>query len=84
MAGVEDVVVYMQTAVKYNSLYIHHPGTLRAPGVVYIESVVFDNSLHIRHHIVHTIHFPIFSRPQPGGGVYLLGPNTEPFKEREE
>jgi len=26
MAGVDDVVVYMQTAVKYSSLYIHHPG----------------------------------------------------------
>jgi len=45
MAGVDDLVVYMQTAVKYSSLYIHHPS-----------------------------HFPIFSRPQPGGGVYLWGP----------
>ena len=26
MAGVDDLVVYMQTAVKYSSLYIHHPG----------------------------------------------------------
>ena len=49
MAGVDDLVVYMQTAVKYNSFYIHHQ-------------------------IVHTSHFPIFSRPQPGGVVYLWGP----------
>jgi len=46
-----------------------------APGVVYIESVVFYSSLHIHHQIVHTSHFPIFSRPQPGGGVYPWGPN---------
>ena len=46
MAGVDDLVVYMQTAVKYSSLHIHH-------------------------HIVHTSHFPIFSRPKPGGGVYI-------------
>ena len=26
MAGVDDLVVYMQTAVKYNTFYIHHPG----------------------------------------------------------
>jgi len=26
MAGVDDLVVYMQTAVKYSSLYTHHPG----------------------------------------------------------
>ncbi len=60
MAGVDDLVVYMQTAVKYSSLYI--------------ESVVFYNSLHIHHQIVHTSHFPIFSRLQPGGDVYLRGP----------
>ena len=69
MAGVDDLVVYMQTAVKYSTLYIHHPG------VVYIESVVFYSSLHMHHQIVHTSHFPIFSRPKPGGGVYLWGPN---------
>jgi len=26
MAGVDDLVVYMQTVVKYNTFYIHHPG----------------------------------------------------------
>jgi len=31
MAGVDDLVVYMQTAVKYNTFYIHHPGGGEAP-----------------------------------------------------
>ena len=36
MAGVDDLVVYMQTAVKYSSLYIHHPGGASRPrGGVY-------------------------------------------------
>jgi len=26
MAGVDHFLVYMQTAVKYNYFYIHHPG----------------------------------------------------------
>jgi len=52
MAGVDDLVVCMQTAVKYSSVYIHHQ-------------------------IVHTSNFPIFSWPQPCGGVYLLGPNAK-------
>ena len=76
MACIDHVLVYMQTAVKYRSLYIHTPGALRTPGVVYIESVVFYSSLHIHHQIVHTSHFPIFSRPNPRGGVYLWGPNV--------
>jgi len=66
----------MQTAVKCSSLYIHHPGALRASGVVYITSDVFYSNLHIHHQIVHTSHFLIFPRPKPGGGVYLCGPNT--------
>jgi len=31
MAGVDDLVVYMQTAVKYSSLYIHFPGGAKCP-----------------------------------------------------
>ena len=50
MAGVDDLVVYIQTAVFYSSLHIHNQ-------------------------IVHTSHFPILSRPKPGGGVYLWDPN---------
>jgi len=36
MAGVDHLVVYMQTAAKYSSLYIHHPGGASRPrGGVY-------------------------------------------------
>jgi len=31
MAGGDDLVVYMQTAVKYNTFYIHHPGGAKRP-----------------------------------------------------
>jgi len=41
-----------------------------------IQTAVFYYSLHIHHQIVHTSHFPIFSRPKPGGGVYLWGPKN--------
>jgi len=68
MAGVDNLVVYMQSAVKHSTFYIH-------PGVVYIQTGVFYSSLHIHHQMVHTSHFTIFSRPEPGGGVYLRGPN---------
>jgi len=70
MAGMDHLVVYMQTAVKYNTFYLHHPG------VVYIQTAVFFSSLHIHHQIVNTSHLPIFSRPKPCGGVYLWGPNS--------
>jgi len=33
MAGVDHLVVYMQTAVKYNNLYIHHPGGALTPAI---------------------------------------------------
>jgi len=48
MAGVDHLVVYMKTAVKYCGLYIHHPGATPAislfclgpnPVVVYIFGV---------------------------------------------
>ena len=48
-------------------------GALRAPVVVYIESVVFGVSLHIHQEMVYTSHYLIFSRPKPGGGVYIYG-----------
>jgi len=75
MAGVDDLVVYMQTALNTAVCIYTTPGALRAPGVVYIESVVFYSSLRIHYQIVHTRHFPIFCMPKPGGGVYLWGPN---------
>jgi len=43
--------------------------------LLYMQIVVKYNPFYIHHQIVHTSHFPIFSRPQPGGGVYLWGPN---------
>jgi len=58
--------VYMQTAVKYNTFYIHHPG------VEYIQTVLFYSSLHIHHQMVHTSHFPIFLGPNPVV-VYIFG-----------
>ena len=36
MVGVDDAVVYMQTAVKYNTFYIHNPG------VVYIQTEILQ------------------------------------------
>jgi len=48
---------------------IHHQ-----MGVVYLQTAVFYSSLHVHHQIVLTSHFPILSRPKPGGGVYLWGP----------
>jgi len=74
MVGVDDLVVYMQTAVKYSSSYIHHLGGAARPrGGVYRKCCILQQYMH--HQIVHTSHFPIFARPQPGGGVYLWGPN---------
>ena len=35
MAGVDHFLVYMQTAVKYNTFYIHHPGGAAPRGGVY-------------------------------------------------
>ena len=76
MAGVDDLVVYMQTVVKYSSLYIHHPGGASRPrGGVYRNCCILQQFVYTPK-IVHTSHFPIFSKPKPGGGVYLWGPNT--------
>ena len=35
MAGVDHFLVYMQTAVKYSCLYVHHPGGGAAPPGLY-------------------------------------------------
>jgi len=45
MAGVDDLVVYMQTAVKYSSLYIHHPGGASRPrgGGVYRKCYILQH-----------------------------------------
>jgi len=60
---------------------------LRAPGVVYIESVVFYSSLHIHHQCAHTSHFPIFSRPQPGPTRWWCiswGPNVSTHTQKQQ
>jgi len=41
------------------------PGARSTPGVVYKQTGVFYSSLHIHHQIVHSSHFPIFSKPNP-------------------
>jgi len=43
MAGVDDLVVYMQTAVKYSTFYIHHPGGAKRPrGGVYTNCCILQ------------------------------------------
>ena len=49
------------------------PGPPSAPGVVYILTAVFYSSSDIHQEIVYTSHVPIFSKPKPGGGVYIWG-----------
>jgi len=69
MAGVDDLVVYMQTVVKYSSLYIHHPGGASRPrGGVYRNCCILQQFAYTPPNI-HTSHFPIFSRPEPGRGI---------------
>jgi len=74
MARVDHLVVYMQTGVKFSSLYIHHPGGGARPRGGVNTNCCILSILHIQHQTVHTNHIPIFSRPKPGGGVYLWGP----------
>jgi len=74
MAGVDHLVVYMQDGVKYNTFYIHHPGGSKRPRAGVYTNCDILGSLHIHHRMVHTSHFPIFSKPKPGGGVHLWGP----------
>jgi len=43
MAGVDHLVVYLQTAVKYNTFYIHHPGGAKWPrGGVYTNCCILQ------------------------------------------
>jgi len=73
MAGVDHLVANCCKIQQF--VYTPPLGRSAPPGVVYIESVVFYSSLHIHHQMVHTRHFLIFSKPQPGDGVYLWGPH---------
>ena len=72
MAGVDHLVVYMQTVVKYNTFYMHHPGGVQCPrGGVYTNCSIVQ---YIHEEVVYTSHFLIFSKPKPGGGVYIWCP----------
>ena len=39
--------------------------------LVYVQTVVFWGSLHVHQEMAYTSHFLNFSRPKPGGGVYI-------------
>ena len=73
--GVQHFLVYMQT-VKYAATHTPprgrtaHPwgGRRRALCVCF---AAYLNSLHIHQEMVYTSPFLIFSRPKPGGGVYI-------------
>jgi len=68
MAGVDNFLVYVQTAVEHNTYYIHHPGGAACPrGGVYTNCVLYS-SLHIRPEMADTSHVLIFPWPKPGGG----------------
>ena len=59
IVGVYHFLVYMQTAQNTAVCIYTTPGALHAPGVVYIESVVVNISLHIHQEMVYTCHFLI-------------------------
>ena len=71
MAGVDDLVVYTQTAVKYNTFYIHHPGGAKRPRLLYFKAVCIYTTKSSTPAIS-----LFFLGPQPGGGVYLWGPKN--------
>ena len=72
MVGLDHFLVYMQTAAKYWICIYTTPGALRAPGVVYIESPVFDSSLHIPKNWSTPAIFLFFLSPNPVV-VYIFG-----------
>jgi len=76
MAGVDNLVVYMQTAVKYKTFYIHHPGGAKRPrGGVNTNCCILHQFAYTPPNGPHQP-FPCSSRPKPGGGLYFWGPNN--------
>jgi len=66
MAGVYHLFVYMQTAQKNTPVCVYTTtGALHAPVVVYIDIVVYLDSLHIHEEMVYTSHFHIFLSQNP-------------------
>jgi len=64
MAGVDDLVVYMQTAVKYNTFYIHHPrGAKRPRGGVYANCCILQQFAYTT------------KSSTPAISLFFLGPN---------
>jgi len=39
--------------------------------LVYMQTAQIYSNIYIHQEMVYTSHFPIFSRPKPGGGVYI-------------
>jgi len=61
---------------KYIAVCIYTTtGALHAHVVVYVDIAVYLGSLHVYQEMVYTRHFLIFSRPKPGGGVYIWCPH---------
>ena len=64
------VAVQAQTVVKYNTFYIHHPGGAQRPwGGVYPTCCFTAVCIYTKKWSTPAIFF--FSRPKPGGGVYI-------------
>ena len=65
MAGVDDLVVYMQTAVKYDTFYIHHPGgASRPPGWCIYKTLYFT-----------AVFIYTTKSSTPAISLFFLGPN---------
>jgi len=76
MAGVDDLVVYMQTVVNYSSLYIHHPGGAARPrGGVYRKCCILQQFTYTPPNRPHQPFFLFFLSPNPVV-VYIFGVPT--------
>ncbi len=73
MAGVDHLVVYMQTAVKYNTLYIRHPGGAERPwGGVYTNRGILQKFAYTPRNGAHQPFPYFFPSPNPVV-VYIYG-----------
>jgi len=71
---VDDLVVYMKTAVNTTLSIYTTPGARILRGGVYTNCCIVQQFAYTPPNRAHQP-FPYFSTPQPGGGVYLWGPN---------
>ena len=72
MAGVDDVVVYMQIAVKYNTFYIHHPG-----GAKRFRGWCIFKLLYFTRVCIYTT-----KSSTPAISLFILGPNPVVVKKK--